>query len=75
MANYTNILDRYEGEGSPNSTGVSKDDTAPKAPLKREFTLYINDTFKNGTYEGTLSTSEIQRLQDATNATAVETEG
>lgn len=75
MAQYTNILDRYQGQGSPNSTGVSKDDASPTAPLKREFTLYINDTFKNGTYDATISVTDINRLQDATNASAVATEG
>jgi hypothetical protein len=72
MAQYNNILDRYAGQGSPNSTGVSAENATPTAPLKREFTLYINNTFEKGTYEGTLSTSEIQRLQDATNAAAIE---
>jgi len=72
MAQYTNILDRYDGQLSPNSTGVKSTGAAPTAPLKREFTLYINDTFKNGTYDATISVSDINRLQDATNASAVE---
>lgn len=65
-ANNTNLLERFDAGQSNLDTGVSSTDKAPTAPLKREYPFYINNTFKNGTYDATISVADINRLQDTT---------